>query len=50
MRLEEIKLIPLLETLHLEKIDDNVYFTSLVYKNRISNSRLGLLHPQHLQV
>lgn len=44
MRLEEIKLIPLLETLRLEKIDDNIYFTSPVYKNRISNSRLGLLY------
>lgn len=45
MKLEEIKLEPLLDTLKIEKIDDNVYFTSPIYKNRISNSRLGLLNP-----
>ena len=45
MKLSEIKLTPLIETLRLEKIDDNIYFTSPVYKNRISNSRLGLLNP-----
>lgn len=45
MKLEDIKLEPLLDTLRLEKIDDNIYFTSPVYKNRISNSRLGLLNP-----
>lgn len=45
MKLEEIKLEPLLDTLRLEKIDDKIYFTSPVYKNRISNSRLGLLNP-----
>ena len=46
MKLSDIRLEPLIETLRLEKIDDNVYFTSSVYKNRISNSRLGLLHPK----
>ena len=46
MRLEDIKLEPLMDTLRLEKIDDKIYFTSPVYKNRISNSRLGLLHPK----
>ena len=46
MKLEDIKLEPLLDTLRLEKIDDNIYFMSPIYKNRISNSRLGLLHPQ----
>ena len=46
MKLEDIKLEPLLDTLRLEKINDEVYFTSLVYKNCISNSRLGLLHPK----
>ena len=46
MKLSDIRLEPLIETLRLEKIDDNIYFTSPVYKNRISNSRLGLLHPQ----
>lgn len=45
MKLDEIKLIPLIDTLQLEKIDDAVYFTSPVYKHRISNSRLGLLNP-----
>lgn len=45
MRLDDIKLEPILETLQLEKIDDNVYFTSPVYKSRISNSRLTLLNP-----
>lgn len=46
MKLSDIILEPLIETLRLEKIDDNIYFTSPVYKNRISNSRLGLLHPK----
>ena len=46
MRLEDIKLEPPMDTLRLEKIDDKIYFTSPVYKNRISNSRLGLLHPK----
>ena len=45
MRLAEIQLEPLLDTLCIEKIDDSVYFTSPIYKNRISNSRLGLLNP-----
>lgn len=45
MKLDDIKLEPLLDTLQLEKIDDSIYFTSPVYKNRISNSRLGLLNP-----
>ena len=46
MKLQEIKLEPLLDTLRIEKIDDEVYFTSPIYKNRISNSRLGLLNPR----
>lgn len=45
MKLEDIKLEPLLDTLKLEKIDDKIYFTSPIYKHRISNSRLGLLNP-----
>lgn len=45
MKLEEIKLEPLIDTLRIEKIDDKIYFTSSVYKNRISNSRLSLLNP-----
>lgn len=46
MKLSEIKLEPLLETLRMEKIDDSIYFGSPIYKNRISNSRLGLLNPK----
>lgn len=46
MRLEDIKLEPLLETLHIGKITDEVYFTDPVYRNYISNSRLGLLNPK----
>lgn len=46
MRLDDIILEPLLDTLLLEKIDDSVYFTSPIYKHRISNSRLGLLNPR----
>ena len=45
MKLNDIKLEPLLDTLQIEKIDDSIYFTSPIYKNRISNSRLGLLNP-----
>ena len=45
MKLEDIQLEPLIDTLLLEKIDDKVYFTSPIYKHRISNSRLGLLNP-----
>ena len=45
MKLDDIKLEPILETLCLEKIDDAIYFNSPVYKHRISNSRLGLLNP-----
>ena len=46
MRLEDIRLEPLLDTLQLEKIDDKIYFSSPIYKHRISNSRLGLLNPK----
>lgn len=46
MKLDDIKIESLLDTLQIEKIDDNVYFNSEVYKNRISNSRLGLLNPR----
>lgn len=45
MDLKEIKLIPLLDTLKLEKISDDIYF-SKKYSNYISNSRLGLLNPK----
>lgn len=43
--LEDIKLIPLLDTLRLQKIEDSEYF-SVKYNNYISNSRLSLLNPQ----
>ena len=45
MKLSDIQLTPLLDTLRLEKITDEVYFSSQ-YKNYISNSRLGLLNPR----
>ena len=37
----EIKLIPLIDSLKLEKIEDSIYFNK--YSNYISNSRLGLM-------
>ena len=40
--IKQIKIIPLLDTLKLEDIDDAVYFSEQ-YKNYISNSRLGVL-------
>lgn len=46
MKLDDIKLEPLIETLRLEKVEDSIYFNSPIYKNRISNSRLGLLNPK----
>lgn len=42
MKLSEIKITPILESLKLEKIDDEIYF-SKQYDNYISNSRLGIL-------
>lgn len=42
MKLSEIKFEPLLDTLHLEKISDEEYF-SKKYNTYISNSRLNLL-------
>ena len=45
MRLTDIKLTPIIETLQLLKITDEEYF-SPKYKNYISNSRLGLLNPK----
>lgn len=44
MKISDIKLTPLLDTLKLQKIDDATYF-SASYKDYISNSRLGLLNP-----
>lgn len=45
MELREIKLTPLLDTLKLVKISDQVYF-SKEYSYYVSNSRLGLINPQ----
>ena len=44
MTLKEIKLEPLLDTLTLTKISDEVYFSS-EYSNYVSNSRLGKINP-----
>lgn len=43
MELKDIKLKPLLDTLRLEKISDEIYF-SKKYSGYVSNSRLGLLY------
>ena len=40
--IKQIKITPILESLKLEDVDDDVYF-STVYKDYISNSRLGIL-------
>ena len=45
MKLADIKITPLLDTLRLEKIDDAVYFSEK-YSGYVSNSRLGLLNPK----
>ena len=42
--MEDIKLIPLLDTLRLEKIDDSEYFSER-YSGYISNSRLSKIDP-----
>ena len=43
--LDSIQIIPLLDTLRLQKIDDEEYFSEK-YSNYISNSRLGLINPE----
>ena len=45
MNLSEIQLIPLIDTLKLEKIDDAIYFSEK-YSGYVSNSRLGLINPR----
>lgn len=42
--LENIKIEPLLDTLHLENISDSVYFSEK-YADFVSNSRLTLINP-----
>ena len=44
MKLSEIKITPLLDTLRLEDISDEEYFSES-YSNYISNSRLSLINP-----
>ncbi len=44
INLEDIKIIPLIETLRLEDISDEIYFSSK-FSNYISNSRLSLINP-----
>ena len=44
MKLLEIKISPILESLQLLKIPDSKYFEE--YSNYISNSRLGLINPE----
>lgn len=41
----EIKLTPILDSLKISKISDEIYFSE-PYKNYVSNSRLGLINPQ----
>lgn len=43
--MDNIKITPLLDTLQLEKISDETYF-SKKYSNYISNSRLGLINSE----
>lgn len=45
MELNDIKLNPLLDTLRLEKISDQIYFSEK-YSGYVSNSRLGLINPR----
>lgn len=45
MNLDNIKITPLIDTLYLQKISDDVYFSEK-YSNYISNSRLGLINPE----
>lgn len=43
--LNQIQIVPLLETLKLQKIDDEEYFSEK-YNGYISNSRLSLINPE----
>jgi len=45
MKLSEIKITPLLDTLYLEDISDEEYFSEK-FSNYISNSRLSLINPE----
>lgn len=45
MKLSEIKITPLLDSLRLEDISDEVYFSEK-YSDYVSNSRLSLINPE----
>lgn len=45
LNLKDIKIEPILDTLRLEDISDDEYFSKR-YSNYISNSRLGLINPK----
>ena len=45
MKLSEIKITPILDSLKLENISDEEYF-SKKYENYVSNSRLSLINPE----
>ena len=44
VKIEDIKISPILESVHRQKIDDEIYF-SKTYSHYISNSRLKLINP-----
>lgn len=44
MKLSEITITPILDTLRMEDISDDIYFSER-YSNYISNSRLKLIDP-----
>lgn len=43
--LSDIQLVPLIDTLRVQKIDDSEYFSEK-YNGYISNSRLSLINPE----
>ena len=45
MELTDLPFLPLLDTLRLQKISDETYFSER-YKGYVSNSRLGLINPK----
>ena len=47
--IKQIKITPILDSLKLEDIDDNIYFSEK-FKNYISNSRLGILKKDGVKV
>ena len=43
--LDDIQLVPLMDTLRVQKINDSEYFSEK-YNGYISNSRLSLINPE----